>query len=62
MPKIEAFADSLRATRSAAMAGKAVRALSMIIADAMRRGLVGQNVARGVTVRRSGRDKKPNGT
>jgi integrase len=58
MPKVEAFADSLKATRSTAMAGKAVRALSMIVTEAMRRGLVNQNVVRGVTVRRSGRDKK----
>jgi len=58
MPKVEAFADSLKATRSHAMASKAVRALSMIITEAMRRGLVAQNVARGVTVRRSGREKK----
>ncbi len=58
MPKVEAFADSLRSTRSTAMAGKAVRALSMIVTEAMRRGLVSQNVVRGVTVRRSSRDKK----
>lgn len=58
MPKVEAFADSLKATRSHAMASKAVRALSMVITEAMRRGLVAQNVARGVTVRRSGREKK----
>jgi integrase len=58
MPKVQAFADSLKATRSQAMASKAVRALSMIITEAMRRGLVAQNVARGVTVRRSGREKK----
>jgi len=58
MPKVEGFADSLKTTRSHAMASKAVRALSMIITEAMRRGLVAQNVARGVTVRRSGREKK----
>jgi integrase len=56
-PKVVAFADALKATRSLAMASKAVRALSMILADAMRRGLVAQNVARGVTVARSSRDK-----
>jgi len=56
-PKVVAFADALKATRSLAMTSKAVRALSMILADAMRRGLVAQNVARGVTVARSSRDK-----
>ena len=56
-PKVVAFADALKATRSLAMASKAVRGLSMILADAMRRGLVAQNVARGVTVARSSRDK-----
>jgi integrase len=56
-PKVVAYADALKATRSLAMASKAVRALSMILADAMRRGLVAQNVARGVTVARSSRDK-----
>src|ERR1044072_2983074 len=57
-PKVEAFKDSLLATRSPAMAPTAVRGLSMILADAMRRGLVAQNVASGVIVRRSKRDKK----
>ena len=56
-PKVVAFADALKATRSLAMASKAVRALSMILADAMRRGLIAQNVARGVTVVRSSRDR-----
>jgi integrase len=56
-PKVVAFADALKATRSLAMASKAVRGLSMILSDAMRRGLVAQNVARGVTVARSSRDK-----
>lgn len=58
MPKVEAFADSMKATRSVAMASKAVRALSSIITEAQRRGLVAQNVARGVTVKRSARDRR----
>jgi integrase len=58
MPEVEAFADAMKATRSIAMAGKAVRALSMILNDAQRRGLVAQNVASGVKVKRSSRDKK----
>jgi integrase len=57
-PKVVAFADAMKATRSIAMASKAVRALSMIIGEAQRRGLINQNVANGVTVRRSARDKK----
>ncbi|CAN5325327.1 site-specific integrase [soil metagenome] len=57
MPMVEAFRDDLVASRSKAMAGKAVRALSMILTDAQRRGLVGQNVAKGVKVVRKGRDK-----
>jgi len=57
MPMVEKFRDDLVATRSRAMAGKAVRALSMILTDAQRRGLVGQNVAKGVKVVRAGRDK-----
>ena len=58
MPTVEAFADGLLKTRSKAMAGKAVRALTSIITEAQRRGLVAQNVAKGVKVTRSKRDKK----
>lgn len=57
-PKVVTFADAMIATRSIAMASKAVRALSMILNEAQRRGLVAQNVARGVTVKRSARDKR----
>lgn len=57
-PKVVAFADSMITTRSVAMAGKAVRALSMILNEAQRRGHVAQNVASGVTVKRNARDKK----
>jgi integrase len=57
-PKVVTFADAMISTRSIAMAGKAVRALSMILGEAQRRGYVAQNVARGVTVNRSKRDKK----
>lgn len=57
-PRVVAFADAMIATRSIAMAGKAVRALSMILNEAQRRGLVAQNVARGVTVKRSARDRR----
>jgi integrase len=58
LPGVEAYVDALLETRSQAMAGKAVRALSSIITEAQRRGLVAQNVAKGVNVIRSSRDKK----
>lgn len=57
MPMAEQFRDDLVASRSRAMAGKAVRALSMALSEAQRRGLVAQNVAKGVKVIRKGRDK-----
>ena len=57
MPMVEKYRDDLVATRSRAMAGKAVRALSMVLAEAQRRGLVAQNVAKGVKVVRQGREK-----
>lgn len=57
MPAVENFRDALVATRSKAMAGKVVRSLTMILSEAMRRGLVSQNVAKGVKVVRKGRDK-----
>lgn len=56
-PSVEAFRDELVKTRSKAMAGKAVRALSSILTEAQRRGLVAQNVARDVRVVRSSREK-----
>jgi integrase len=58
MPAVQAYLDALLDTRSKAMAGKAVRALSSIITEAQRRGLVAQNVAKGVKVIRSKREKK----
>ena len=57
-PKVVAFSEALITARSRAMASKAVRTLSMIIGEAERRGLISQNVASGVTVKRSKRDKK----
>lgn len=56
-PKIEAFRDQLLETRSKAMAAKAVRALSRILGEAQRRGLIAQNVARDVKVSRSSRER-----
>lgn len=56
-PLVHAFRDELLETRSAAMAAKAVRALSSILNTAQDRGLVAQNVARGVNVRLAKREK-----
>lgn len=57
MPAVEAFRDKLVASRSRAMAGKAVRALSSILTEAQRRGLIAQNVAKGVKVIRPSRER-----
>ncbi len=56
-PRVEQFRDDLLQTRSRAMAGKALVALSGIISEAQRRGLVAQNVAQNVRVKRASRDK-----
>lgn len=56
-PKIEAFRDQLLETRSKAMTAKAVRALSRILGEAQRRGLIAQNPARDVKVARSSRER-----
>lgn len=57
MPMVERFKDELVASRSRAMASKAVRALSMALSEAQRLGAVNQNVAKGVKVVTKGRDK-----
>ena len=56
-PMVEQYRDELVASRSRAMAAKGVRALASILAEAMRRGVVGQNVAADVRVSRPSRDK-----
>jgi integrase len=53
-PMVRAFEDKLRTDRSAAMIRKVLTSLSAILADAQERGLVAQNVARGL---RSGRQR-----
>lgn len=58
MPAVQAYVDGLLLTRSKAMAAKAVNALTSIITEAQRRGLVAQNVARGVKVVRAKRDRR----
>ena len=57
-PEVVEFRDAMVLTRSQAMASKAVRHLSMILNEAMSRGLVAQNVARGVKVKRPRGEKR----
>lgn len=57
-PRVVEFRDAMMITRSHAMAAKAVRHLSMILAEAMRRGLAAQNVARAVKVKRPRADQQ----
>jgi integrase len=56
-PSVEAFRDDLVKSRSRAMAAKGIRALSSILAEAQRRGMVNQNVAADVKVSRPSRDR-----
>lgn len=56
--KVVSFADELLATRSEDLTHKALRALSRILIEAKRRGLVAQNVAADVKVEKSGRDEE----
>jgi integrase len=58
-PRVVDFRDALMLTRSHAIAAKAVRHLSMILAEAMRRGLVARNVAREIKVKRPRGEKRP---
>jgi integrase len=59
MPMVRAFEDRLRTIRSPAMVRKIMGSLSAILADAQERGLVGQNVARGLRDRRrKGKDQR----
>ena len=51
-PMVRAFEDALGLDRSPAMARKVLVSLSAILADAQERGLVGQNVARGLRAHR----------
>ena len=56
VPAVRAFEDTLRKDRSPAMVRKAIGSLGAILADAQERGLVAQNVVRGLRVRRRGKD------
>src|SRR6516164_732065 len=50
VPLVRAFEDKLRIDRSPAMVRKVVGSLSSILSDAQERGLVAQNVVRGLRV------------
>jgi integrase len=52
VPMVRHFEDKLRATRSPAMVRKVLGSLSAVLADAQERGLVSQNVVRGLRARR----------
>lgn len=58
-PAVEKFRDILVQTRSKAMAAKVVQTLNSIINEAVRQGLVAHNVAKGVRVVRSSRERPP---
>ena len=57
-PRVRAFEDALRVDRSAAMVRQVITALGAILADALDRGLVGQNVVRGRSRARRSTDKR----
>jgi integrase len=52
VPMVRAFEDKLRIDRSPAMVRKVIGSLGAILNDAQERGLVAQNVARGLRIRR----------
>jgi integrase len=52
VPMVRAFEDRLRTDRSPAMVRKVLTSLGSILADAQERGLVAQNVVRGLRTRR----------
>ncbi|VWX52978.1 tyrosine-type recombinase/integrase [Novosphingobium sp. 9U] len=57
-PMVEEYRDQLLdGGHSRIMAAKVLRSLSSLLKEAQRVGYVGQNVAHGITVKRSGRDK-----
>jgi integrase len=56
VPMVRAFEDKLAADRSPAMVRKILTTLGSILADAQERGLVAQNVVRGLRSRRRSKD------
>lgn len=57
-PKVVGFVDTMLETRTEDLAHKSLRALSRILTEAGRRGLVAQNVARDVKVEKSKRTEE----
>lgn len=57
-PRCEEFKDDLLRRLSRPLAIKVMTSLRMVLADAMRRGLCAQNVAREIKLKRRGRDKE----
>jgi integrase len=57
-PRVRAFEDALRRDRSAAMVRQVITALGSILADALDRGLVAQNVVRGRSRARRGTEQR----
>jgi integrase len=55
VPMVRAFEDKLAKTRSPVMVRKVLTSLGSILADAQERGLVAQNVVRGLRLQRRGR-------
>jgi len=59
VPAVRAFEDKLRVDRSPSMVRRVLGSLSMILSDAHERGLVAQNVVRGLRSKRSrGREQR----
>ena len=56
-PRVVEFRDELLLNRSHSIASKSVRHLSMILIEAMQRGMVAQNVARSVKVKKPREEK-----
>jgi integrase len=56
VPMVRALEDKLAADRSPAMVRKILTSLGSILADAQERGLVAQNVVRGLRTQRRGKD------
>jgi integrase len=56
VPMVRTFEDKLAVDRSPAMVRKILTSLGSILADAQERGLVAQNVVRGLRARRRGKD------
>jgi integrase len=57
-PRVRAFEDKLALDRSPVMVRQVVTTLGAVLADALDRGLVGQNVVRGRSRARRGTDKR----